>query len=275
MADIFISYRREGGEFLAHLLYERLKGDKYSVFLDVESMRSGKFNDQLLEIIANCKDFILLLPEKALDRCSDPNDWVRQEIAQAIKCNKNIIPVLMRNFEFPKNLTEDIDDIRNFAGVIADMSYFDAVVVKLKNMLISLPVKDPKSKKYQSEDTDLILEYKNKFRLIAENICRIILSLRKAFNNADEVLIADSLNDLTMHAQTMQDFSFEVMFIDDNLYKMACEIVNQYNQFADKYNVFAGFKVRGSTEWEEYFNKMASALYNMLLTISKYINEIK
>ena len=30
--DIFISYRRDGGEMLAHILYERLKDSGYAAF---------------------------------------------------------------------------------------------------------------------------------------------------------------------------------------------------------------------------------------------------
>ena len=73
--DIFISYRRDGGEFLGKSLYDKLTDAGYRVFFDVESLRSGKFNTQLYQVIAECQDFILLLPKGALDRCiTDPGD---------------------------------------------------------------------------------------------------------------------------------------------------------------------------------------------------------
>ena len=37
--DIFISYRRDGGDTLAQLIYDRLTDRGYSVFLDIESLR--------------------------------------------------------------------------------------------------------------------------------------------------------------------------------------------------------------------------------------------
>ena len=40
--DIFISYRRDGGDTLAQLIYDRLTDRGYSVFLDIESLRSGE-----------------------------------------------------------------------------------------------------------------------------------------------------------------------------------------------------------------------------------------
>jgi hypothetical protein len=56
--DIFISYRREGGLSTANMLYEHLTRAGYSVFMDYEELRSGKFNKQLYEQIENCKEAI-------------------------------------------------------------------------------------------------------------------------------------------------------------------------------------------------------------------------
>ena len=44
--QIFISYRRQNGEFLGKILYDELTRNGYSVFFDIESMRSGRFNEQ-------------------------------------------------------------------------------------------------------------------------------------------------------------------------------------------------------------------------------------
>ena len=66
--DIFISYRRASFES-ANLIAEKLRRAGYSVFFDVETLRSGKFNEQLLTVIEQCKDFIIVLSENALDVC--------------------------------------------------------------------------------------------------------------------------------------------------------------------------------------------------------------
>ena len=97
--QIFISYRREGGEALAHLIHDRLRQKNYRVFLDVESLRSGMFNNALYKKIEECEDFLIVLPKNALNRCVDPEDWVRLEIDHALELNKNIIPIMMRNFK--------------------------------------------------------------------------------------------------------------------------------------------------------------------------------
>ena len=77
--DIFISYRRSSYE-TANLIATRLKAAGYSVFFDMETLRSGKFNEQLYDVIDNCQDFVVVLPPDALDRCVNEDDWVRLEV---------------------------------------------------------------------------------------------------------------------------------------------------------------------------------------------------
>ena len=132
--DIFISYRRNGGEDLAQLLYFHLTNKGYRVFLDIESLRAGKFNEALYAKIEECTDFLLILPPKALDRCVNEGDWVRLEIAHAIKHNKNIIPVIMPDFEIPKKetLPEDIRDVIDYHGVETHRRYYLDMIRELE-----------------------------------------------------------------------------------------------------------------------------------------------
>ncbi|MBQ7562104.1 MAG: toll/interleukin-1 receptor domain-containing protein [Synergistaceae bacterium] len=134
--QIFISYRRDGGEDLARLLENKLTDRGFKVFFDVESLRSGAFNKALFEKIAECIDVLVVLPPHALDRCVDPNDWVRLEIARALELDKNVIPIMMRNFEFPEILPADIDELRHMNGISANNEYFDASIEKLVSHFI-------------------------------------------------------------------------------------------------------------------------------------------
>ena len=99
--DIFISYRRDGGDILAKLLYESLKQQKYSVFFDHESLSSGVFGEQLLETVRNAKDVIVVLSKGCLERCKSNDDWMLKEISEAVKNKKNIIPVFSEEFRTP------------------------------------------------------------------------------------------------------------------------------------------------------------------------------
>lgn len=96
----------------------------YRVFHDIESLRSGKFNKQLFDEIERSNKVVLILPPNALNRCiNDPNDWVRLEVEHAIKCNKDIIPIMMRGFVFPDDLPSPLDQIKNFQGLEPRMDY--------------------------------------------------------------------------------------------------------------------------------------------------------
>ena len=147
MSGIFISYRHEGAEALAHTIFEKLVGLGYSVFYDIESLKSEKFPERLYREIEACTDFVLILPKGGLDKCiSNEKDWVRQEIAHALKHKKNIVPVIMRGFTFPENLPADIKDVSTYNGVsFESMNIFDARIQWLCDFLESKPSKPPVS----------------------------------------------------------------------------------------------------------------------------------
>jgi len=94
-------------------------GAGYDVFLDVESLRSGKFNEQFFGVIDSCKDFLLVLPEGALERCSDPEDWVRKEVTRALGAKKNIIPVMLSGFCWPETMLEGMETHKDYQGISA------------------------------------------------------------------------------------------------------------------------------------------------------------
>jgi len=140
--DIFISYRRDGGEMAAMLIYQALTERGYSVFCDVEVLNAGKFNEALLHSIRACRDFLLVLSPGALDRCSDPEDWVRQEIAEAIRDEKNIVPIMMKDFRFPETLPQEIETIRYYHALTPQREFFRESIDRLcEKYLQSKPVK--------------------------------------------------------------------------------------------------------------------------------------
>lgn len=142
--DVFISYRREGGYAMARLLYECLRNIGVSVFLDLEELRSGQFNEKLYQEIEKCKNFVLVLPPNSLDRCEAENDWLRLEIEHAIKQKKNIIPVMMVGFEFPDQLPPSLQVLPFFNGVRSSREYFDATIKKIVSMLHGIELDENK-----------------------------------------------------------------------------------------------------------------------------------
>lgn len=93
--DVFISYRREGGRDIARCLQLALTARGAKCFFDLHDSRKGKFPEKINSAIEGAKYFVLLLTKgNTLDKCADPKDWVRQEIAYAIEKNVPIIPVV-------------------------------------------------------------------------------------------------------------------------------------------------------------------------------------
>ena len=56
--DIFISYRRKGGNEMAGQIADNLKNRGYYVFPDKSSFRHGRFDEQLLQRVDECRVFL-------------------------------------------------------------------------------------------------------------------------------------------------------------------------------------------------------------------------
>ncbi len=112
---VFISYRREGGAHYARILKAELekRGYRDRVFLDYDELNDGRFDSRIMRAIDSAPVFIFILSPGALDRCVNPDDWVRREIVYAMEKERNIVPV---NFDglfraFPANLPAEIRNI--------------------------------------------------------------------------------------------------------------------------------------------------------------------
>lgn len=137
--DCFVSYRRSTGSQLASLLKVHLQLRGFTVFIDVERLEAGKFDNNLLDSIKTAKNFILVLSQNALDRCigdHDCKDWVHKEIVAALSSSCNIIPI-MDNFQWPEaeQLPEDMRSIPSFNSVRWIHDYQDACVDKLERFI--------------------------------------------------------------------------------------------------------------------------------------------
>lgn len=133
--DVFISYRRDGGQIMAHHLRQWLTNDGYTVFLDVQ-LESGRFDKALYKRIEECTDFLLVVSPGGFDRCNDPEDWVRWEIEHALLCGKNIIPVIMPGCKIPDVLPESIQGIKKHRGFQFDFELEKSAFEMLEEKLM-------------------------------------------------------------------------------------------------------------------------------------------
>ncbi|KAM6933687.1 NAD(+) hydrolase SARM1 [Xenentodon cancila] len=137
--DVFISYRRTTGSQLASLLKVHLQVRGFSVFIDVEKLESGKFEDKLIQSVQRARNFILVLSANALDKCMGDTamkDWVHKEIVTALAGKKNIVPVT-DNFMWPDptSLPDDMRAILNFNGIKWSHEYQEATIEKIIRFL--------------------------------------------------------------------------------------------------------------------------------------------
>lgn len=123
MGAIFISYRREDSEGHAGRLYEDLAArfGRDAVFFDVSAIEPGQdFRHAIDANVARCSVLLAVIGTRWLDaggsgsrRIDDPSDFVRLEIASALKRNIPVVPVLVQGAKVPAagQLPPDLADL--------------------------------------------------------------------------------------------------------------------------------------------------------------------
>jgi len=96
---VFLSYRRTNFPW-ALAVFQDLNHHGYDVFFDFLGIASGDFESVILENIKARAHFIVLLTPSALERCGEPTDWLRREIETALSVRRNIVPLMLENFDF-------------------------------------------------------------------------------------------------------------------------------------------------------------------------------
>ena len=124
MGSVFISYRREDSQGEARALFQDLVArlGRDAVFMDVDSIALGRdFRDVLQDRLATCDLMLVLIGREWLAgkdsagrrRLDDPGDFVRLEIAAALKRKIPTTPLLLQGAQMPtaEQLPKDINDL--------------------------------------------------------------------------------------------------------------------------------------------------------------------
>jgi hypothetical protein len=152
---VFISYRRTNLPW-ALCIYQNLTMHGYDVFFDYQNIDSGNFESVILENIRARAHFIIILTPSALENCSKPSDWLRREIETAIDENRNIIPVMIDNFDFGsqavKNaLTGKLKILSTYNGLPVHNAYVFEAMERLRNRFLNKALSDVPKAVLQAE----------------------------------------------------------------------------------------------------------------------------
>lgn len=160
---LFISYRRDNGDFFSELLYSKLN-DEYDVFLDHHSLGSGYFSQKIKHEIHECDVFLLVLSKDALKYRKPKKgeeDVYKQEIKYALELKKKIVPIELKGFEFPKRshgFSKEIKKIKKMQHFFfTDLDYIEPKIERLRQKFID---NDSSCFEDQSDSVENENEYK-------------------------------------------------------------------------------------------------------------------
>lgn len=141
---VFISYRRSTSSYLARAIYMDLKQHGYDVFMDVQSIDSGQFDEIILRQIEARAHFLLLCTPGTFDRINDHGDWLRREIEHAMLHGRNIVPILASDFKFDAATTQHfvgkLAELPRYNALNAPHDYFEEALERLRARFLKLPV---------------------------------------------------------------------------------------------------------------------------------------
>jgi TIR domain len=124
LRSIFVNYRRNDSEGEAGRLFDDLTSQfgSDSVFMDVAAIEPGRdFRKAIDQSIENCSVLLAIIGRDWLDskdhqenrRLDNPNDFVRIELASALRRDIPVIPILVRGAKMPHadQLPDDLKEL--------------------------------------------------------------------------------------------------------------------------------------------------------------------
>ncbi|MGA7463093.1 MAG: tetratricopeptide repeat protein [Candidatus Korobacteraceae bacterium] len=141
---VFISYRRTNVPW-ALAIFQNLTQYGYDVFFDYSGISSGDFKTVILENIRARAHFLVILTPSALERCGEPEDWLRREIETALEERRNIVPLMLEGFDFgtptiAKQLTGTLAPLKFYNALNVPADYFMEAMGRLRDRFLNIPL---------------------------------------------------------------------------------------------------------------------------------------
>jgi hypothetical protein len=160
MPKILVSYRREDSAAYAGRLADRLRGHfgADNVFVDIDTIQPGQdFVDILERSVSSCDALVAVIGRTWLSgldasgrrKLDSPEDFVRMEIATALRRGIPVVPTLVAGAAMPAaaDLPDDLSKLaRRHALEISDLRFHqdaDRLVEALSNTAPRLGVQEP------------------------------------------------------------------------------------------------------------------------------------
>jgi len=131
---IFISYRRETGYELAHLVNAELRSRGVRTFIDVSESDPGQFWPQIRAAIHSCSAFVLICTNGSFET-RQGDDWVLREVGEATTLGRPIIPVFSQDFKRPAVLLPLLAQATEYNGVSMDTQFHVAAFDHLSQLV--------------------------------------------------------------------------------------------------------------------------------------------
>jgi tetratricopeptide (TPR) repeat protein len=105
--------------------------------------RQRRLRDHILENLCSRAHFLILLTPSALDRCSEPGDWLRREIETALEEKRNIVPILLDDFHFKSpsiagKLTGRLAELPGYNALSMSLDFLDEGIDKLCKQFLNI-----------------------------------------------------------------------------------------------------------------------------------------
>src|SRR6185369_5608438 len=150
-SGIFVSYRRDDSAGHAGRLADRLVEHfgRDRIFVDIDSIAAGEdFVTVIENAVGSCEILIAVMGQKWLSaggtgRLDNPNDFVRLEIATALRRDIRVIPVLVQRATMPKpqDLPDDLIKLTRRNAIELTDSRWQTDVDQLINGMVKVLAK--------------------------------------------------------------------------------------------------------------------------------------
>jgi hypothetical protein len=131
---VFISYRRQRGYELAHLVNAELRSRGLRTFIDVADSDPGQFWAQAEAAIHSCSALVLICTNGSFEAKAG-DDWVLREVSEAMALARPIVPVFSQDFEPPTALPPPLAQAIEYNGVSMDTQFHVAAFDHLSQLV--------------------------------------------------------------------------------------------------------------------------------------------